>query len=909
MIEVYGSALSHAPDEIYSVERCQSILDWLCDNGIDRDAQMDGLPISIGLNGEWMMPSMWQSTLFGPHDALEICRMPKGTDPFSITAALIFGAKAVLSALMPKLPSINAQAQKSGDPLDEASSKGNKIKINDVIPECFGHNPARYPDYLVLPYRYFAGPREQRIRMLLSVGIGEYEKPLSKVKIGQTPLISLGSDAAFNFYEPGEDVSADGAHLYYYQVPEVGASSTGASGLELTVGTTLTTQVTATALQFVGDTVTIPSGSGTFPTDWVNGLVINIAAPYAYTVADGTGDAGRDVISGDITQLGFVAGDQIEIRGDNAGLYAVHSATATDLQLDYDGGAPATGLALGNLTMAISFRGLKFRITAAGTSTMEVERLNSAGVSDPDWPGWTNRTTSQGAITLDGSNLEGGFRGWFAACPEGELVTQLAITWFCPAGLIGLGAKGEEFPLAIYVQCDYQDLNGGGIVSTTFTHTANTFDAVGYTDYINLPYPMRPQVRAKKLFVQQGGLRPNEYHDTTMWYSCYALMPSGSKTSYAGITTLACDIRGGDRISSQTESLVSVDCTRILPVLRGGVWRAPQPTREISAAIGYVCRSIGYSDTQDLNIAELERLESTRWTPRGDTYDRIITDSGTVKEYLIEILRAGFSELTIERGVITPVRDEPRGEVFDHVYNPQNMLDPLTWDFQAPDQPDDFDGVDVEYFDSTTLQNETVQCRLPGDSGERVEKIHIDGVGVRFRAWRIGMRQRRSHIYRTNQYSFKTELDALNSGYLDYVALGVTTPGYGQSAFVTDWMQVGAVTMITASESLDWSRDGRYKLVVRRKDGSACGPYIATRLSDNRFTIPEPDFIGAMRGEPNLDGPGEPPFLQIGHESVWAFPALIQSVSPSGTRSCSVKAVNYDERMYLDDDNFPPAGA
>ncbi|MNJ67071.1 hypothetical protein D3C77_632120 [compost metagenome] len=52
-----------------------------------------------------------------------------------------------------------------------------------------------------------------------------------------------------------------------------------------------------------------------------------------------------------------------------------------------------------------------------------------------------------------------------------------------------------------------------------------------------------------------------------------------------------------------------------------------------------------------------------------------------------------------------------------------------------------------------------------------------------------------------------------------------------------------------------------------------------------------------------------PPIIQFGHESRWVYPTLITEVNPKGTRSCGMKAVNYDVRMYADDDNFPPAGA
>jgi hypothetical protein len=901
MIEIYASRLSEKGKETYRTRRKQTVLHWLQGNGISRDTNINKLQISVYLNGERLLPRQWQTAEFSPTDHVEIYREPAGTDPFSITFALIFGAKAVLAALMPKLPKVGSNNQGQGKALDEASAKGNKVKINDVRPECAGFNPSRYPDYAVLPRRYFVegSPREQRIEMLLAVGVGSYLIPPSTVKVGQTPMLSLGDDASFTVYGEGVDLSGEPAHLFWYAAPEVGAGSTGTAGLELTVSSDLTTQASASVFAFNSFTVSIPSGAGTFPADWTAGLMLNIISPYNYTVADGTGTGGRDVISGDITQLGLVAGDTIEIAGQNAGLYTVFSLTSTTLQLDYASGAPGTGLVTGPVVMSIAFRGMRYRIITAGTSSLTVERIKSNGTADGTWPGWTSTSSNQGRVQLDSSNYQGGYRGPFPACPEGETVTAIEWDILFPSGIVGLGTDGM-YTVPSTNQMEYRDMSIGG-VWTVFprTQTGQTLDSQGFTYRVSLPYAMRPEVRMKRE-PKVGGSNSSEVNDTVMWLGLKGLMAGSSPTSYAGMTMLACNIRGGDRISSQTENLVSVECTRILPVLRGGVWQAPQPTREISAWVGHIIRSVGYSDTADIDLAELDRLESTRWTPRGDTYDRIVTDSDTVKSNLIECLQAGFSELTIDRGVLVPVRDEPRGETFDHVYNPQVMLDPLIYDFNAPNQPDDFNGVDVEYFDHTTRQYETVQCRLSGDAGTRVEKVKLEGVCVRFRAWRIGMRQRRAHLYRQREYSFKTELDALNSGYWDYVALGVTTPGYGQSALVESY-QAGPPVTIGSSEPLDWSVAGTYKVVLRRKDGTASGPYIATRVDDYTFTIPTLDFVPDLSG--NID---TPPVIQFGHESTWCFPALITEVKPNGTKTCSVKAVNYDERMYLDDDAFPP---
>lgn len=104
-----------------------------------------------------------------------------------------------------------------------------------------------------------------------------------------------------------------------------------------------------------------------------------------------------------------------------------------------------------------------------------------------------------------------------------------------------------------------------------------------------------------------------------------------------------------------------------------------------------------------------------------------------------------------------------------------------------------------------------------------------------------------------------------------------------------------------SSEPLNWSAGGEHWIALRRRDGSASGPYVANRIDDYRLTIPHLDFT------PVLDSAMDAPVLQFGPKGKFFYPALIKEVNPSGTVSCNVTAVNYDERVYADDNNFPPA--
>ena len=878
-VRVFGSKLNDEPCEEYSVGGI-SVRDWLASN-VPSYSDMDVHPISVALNGKLVEPSEWALTVFSDRDTVDIVIEPKGTE-------LFFGALflVAIKTLTPKIPKVNTTAQ-NGEGLNEASIKGNKVKINSPVREIAGRRKV-YPDYLLPPRRYFASPREQRVEMLLCVGVGDHNIPADKVLIGDTPAISLGADVTYDIYPPGTDISGDPAHYWWNDVSEVGSSSNGSSGLELTIANSLTPSFVSASIQFNAFNINIPIGSGSFPADWSAGLLVRVISPYQYEFVDG--GAGRDIIRGfNLEMLAPSIGDNIEIAGINGGLYVVNSYTPAagptppEMTLNFVGGSPVTSLTLGTIATCIGPVGLRYRITVFSTPQLTVERLTSSGSTDTGFVGFTFLSTTAGSVALDQSSLEGGYRGPFAVCPSGE--KAYAIEWdvFFPQGLIGLGAKnGERYTIFAGHVFEWRDMDISGAWTVESKTVSNaSLDAVGYTFRVDLPYPMRAEAR-----IRRTPIVSQEFQDAAVWYGCRSLL--ASPTSYDGVTIMSMNARGGDRLSAQSESLVSVEATRKLPVRIGGVWQPPQPTRDIAPFFAYVAKSVGYVDSE-IDYAELDRLNDI-WQARGDHYDQSTNSNGTAKGVINDALGCGFAELTVDRGLLRPARDEPR-IAFESMYTPQNMTESLERTFTAV-RPDDFDGVDVEYTDGISWQVETVECRLPGDLGLRVQKVKAEGCTDRDKAWRIGMRQRRALKYRRWEYQWSTELDALNSRYLSYVQVADDVPGYAQSAQMVSY----DAGVIESSEAFDWSDAGPHYLYVRREDGSSAGPYVATQIDDFHLSISGLDF------PPDTSLDIEPPHLLFGV----GYKVLITSISPNGTDSASVEAMAYNELVYASDDQSPP---
>jgi len=260
----------------------------------------------------------------------------------------------------------------------------------------------------------------------------------------------------------------------------------------------------------------------------------------------------------------------------------------------------------------------------------------------------------------------------------------------------------------------------------------------------------------------------------------------------------------------------------------------------------------------------------------------------------------GFSELTIDQGRIRPVRDEPRS-VFEQMYSAQNMSKGLRLE-QSILNPSDFDGVQVTYVDRNTWVETTVDCKLPGDAFAKVEKISAVGVTSRLKAYQFGMRRRRVQRYRTDTFSWGTELDALVSGsrYLSYCAVSADIPTRSQSALLLGYAAGNGLLLLESSEPLDWSKPGDYAVALRKPDGSVSGPWPATRVDDYRLTVPAIDFT------PDVSWQIEPPHLMFGPVATWTYPVLITDINPQGVTGANVEAVGYDPRVYLSDDEPLP---
>lgn len=809
--------------------------------------------------------------------------------------------------LMPKSGSQNYGSPEQGQRLETTSAKANQAKLGDVVPELAGRF-RRFPDYLTPPRRRFVNWREQWLEFHACIGPGQYQINDADVKVGDTPFSALGADGSYAIYGPGADLSGTSTHEHWHTVPAVGGTSSGTAGLEMSTEMANRENTQPASYSFDGNYIWRSSESE-FPSGWGAGTLVSISLPLTYSVTrEGTVLNIRNRFYGQFKHVMPLSGAEVTMRiGSGPAIALVVVASGLDahgtgwieLRLQpSDTETPGTlgpwynALEPGEYVLTFALHpSRQWYVEQYSPHQIVVWRLLPNGLNDPAWLGFPSLTSSGAVVSYEGGTVYGEWSSEFVATPGKETTTALEIDFFFPNGLGYVRENGDVTEQGVGIEIQYRNADGGPRATISKWYENWTLDQIGVTEHISVPQ-MRPAVRVRRV---GASATSTQVKDTIQWYGLKSRLRT--RTRYPRWTTMAAKLRVGGRLGAQSENQINVVATRMLPVLQSdGTWSAPQPTRDISAFARYITSSIGYSDL-NLDADELRRLDAI-WKTRGETLDHVY-DLTTAQDALKLAFRAGFSELTVSHGLIRPVRDDVRTQ-FEQSYSPLNMTKPLR-ESVSPRKPMDPDGVEVEYIDAETWTSMTVKCLLPGDQGFKLEKLKLDGVTDRVRAWRIGMRRRREQAYRNREYSFGTEMDAFNSEYLSYVPLFDDEPGNAQMGLLIDISPASGGVLLRISEPLRWVAGAPHSVGYRTPEGKFVGPFVASPGPDD-FSI----IANIPQPWPEVSLKQELPHIYFGLTADWIKPTLITNIQIRGTDVTDVTAANYDVRVYADDNNNPP---
>lgn len=301
-----------------------------------------------------------------------------------------------------------------------------------------------------------------------------------------------------------------------------------------------------------------------------------------------------------------------------------------------------------------------------------------------------------------------------------------------------------------------------------------------------------------------------------------------------------------------------------------------------------------------VDYTTLQALQNDYYTPRGDGFDFVFSEDGTVSDTMQTIMSAVMSSVIPDGAKISFDREGVRTDDSAAQITPEDMTAQLQVSVTLS-QGDVFNGVDVKYTDPGSNKTETVECRLPGVAATRVEKIEARGVRSRVRAWRIGMRQLRKNLYQRLTLDCETELDARNYRYMQRAFFMDDIPGNGQTALVTGYSQAGGMATLEFDRAFDWSGLSSPRVLVRDHEGQSTGVLTPARITDRSLTVPQ----ASLGFTPVTDWSIEPCRLTLCESTRTGYDMSIIQINPDDRLKTTIKAVEYSDDFYQDDDNSP----
>lgn len=921
VLAFYPNKLDRSKREFCPVEPGQTLHQWLTQN-IKAYQVSNTCRLSYAVNDEIYGPEAWDRYVWQPGDLIELTAEPK--DP--VTQVLSLVAVVAIGTAIYELSQIPDNYQKTtpeGSPIYSTNAQGNRPRLMGIIPELFGRHKT-YPDIISEPHWYFSDDDEY-LMMMTAISVGDIELTADNIFIGDTPISRYGSDIDFQVFPPGSDVTGHLAHQNIYTSREVGATAS-TSGIELksAIGTVSPYRATLADKTVLMTKFVDGTSSAYWPEEWEPGHRIEI---------QGTGGA---VDVHESHQYGGWRGAELEgglfywskdpeLANAMWGQYVQYPVAGQDGEVEFwktgvisTVGTGSTNGEEFNLITVVDVNGEElppstvassiryqpvkllspedgyYRIKSVSNRVATLDKLYpNKSTTIANWRGFDDQTYS-GLKVIALTSLPGQPAGAFFVCPSSEVTDRIYIDIKLPDGLGYMNDDGDIESRNIKVMIEWRGEGESQWNQRQYSRTAGTRDQLGDTVTISLGRKVRPEVRFYRI---TGDSEDSRVFDRVEVKRLKARLPAN--TRYDDFTTLAIRIRGSNSLSRNAENKLGVIPIRKLQIPDGnGGWTTDTyPTRDIAPAVRYIILDSGLTDVQ-IGQNELLRLHDV-WRARGDTFDAVFTDESTLFEVLKKVLAVGYAEPTLNYGQIVPVRDEPRS-VPDYPFMPDNMLgkglerSTKLIDDQEPD------GIEVEYFSTETWKPETLLCLLPGDLGIKPQKVRAFGITDPKKAWQFGMRVRRKKRYRRTQYTFQTEMDGFNLNYLSFVALADDVPGYAQSGRLEDYQPWGKNYVLRLDMPVEWG-SGTHHIVLRKPDGKSSGPYPCTPGADPFEVV----ISTQLDFKPTLDGSMEPPLWLFGEADRWCYPALIEDVDPRGMEKCAVKAVNYDVRVYEDDDHEP----
>jgi hypothetical protein len=420
-----------------------------------------------------------------------------------------------------------------------------------------------------------------------------------------------------------------------------------------------------------------------------------------------------------------------------------------------------------------------------------------------------------------------------------------------------------------------------------FTKTLKTVTPQRYTLGLNVPagrYVVRARrVNQKNKDIQSGNV--------IRWQTLRAFFPSVGR--YGGVTLVAVKARASNNLNSNAAGRFNVIATRRLPRWNRAEnkWMPAAATRNPIWAFCDVFRASygGRLPDSFLNLNELSLMADTL-ASSSINFDWVFDQRSTLWEVARTIARVCRGIPMLDMSQITIIRDTIKNFP-TALFNQHNILEgSFSWGLKFRNI-EDYDSVEVQYVDPDTWQQETVLCMIDDDLGDHPYSLKLTGCANRRQAFQEGLYLRATQRYVKEQIEFKTGLEGFVPRYGDMILVSHDVPSWGTGGFIVDIDG----NNVYLSEDVEFIPGEDHRIIFRKRDGSAAGPYVVTKGVGLRHVILTLGLSEPLEWNPTYE---EAPLYLFGKAAYESKRCSVVGIQPEGDDIVAVKCIAYDERVY-----------
>lgn len=848
----------------------------------------------------------------GPDDVVTVCIVPEYAPQFWLAVGKLLLQALVVAAVTYAINSIFFPKRKDGrnaSPAYSITIDQNAPRIGEVIPVIYGRVRA-LPDIASQPYAEYVTNSQQRVNMILCLGMGEYD--IHQIYVGGTRISDYPANTIRTWVFPP---SAHGQTL---------GNIFGVTGIAEDMNTVLESTQVDLAAPNDSPEITLPgntSGSNFDPQSPDSGLWAGLVVGQRYVI---TNSAGTSVIA---TYLGVGVNNIAQfdqplppaLQQSSLTFYTALSYVSANQQGVTAILVPPSGQPLppdvfnikvgeivsfvrndtGQMYGPMQYMGPmvnagypQFALTGNGfTATMPTFTFPQTTQITMTRAVVNNYTIKEYYET--GSSDGFRWRGWFAMSPPGTTTDFLFVDIVFPGGITWITDKGDYRVTTVHIRAEYQLIDDdsnpvGGVFTQNWAFSNSTNNPQRFTRPISVPvgrYRMRitrtsnrDQRPSKESSVAiLDALRGRIYH------------PPGT-AAYEACTIIVMQFTASSGLAAAQNRRIQVDCTRRLPIQ--GVGAPTNTTNPADAVIDAYTASYGAAaPLTDLDTATLARLR-TQWATTGG-FNGIFDQPLTVLEAMQTILTPVRTLVMPVGSAVSFVQECPRPR--QYVFGPGSIVADTLQIGYAWDAENDSDHVTVTYQNPRAWQEGAVRYPLAG--GVRPQPYDLFGVTnvVHAQSWaRLTWQER---TYARKKVRFKLEGDGYMLTPFARFALAVPAIGMGEGGRIINYDPL-TKTLELDAEFPRTTPGFQPKLILTYYDVGGASPPIDVQ------PLPYASRIITVTGElpynpiasDSLVGDGTQWFATKTFNVLMEF--RVTDVQPAGDFQVEVSGIEYNPAVY-----------